>query len=269
MSSAIFENNAVRLKQGRHGPMLYWVNDQYVGRSIDTYGEFSEGETELFRQLVRPGMTVIDVGSNIGAHTLWMAKTVGPQGQVLAFEPQRAVFQLLSGTLALNDCYNVRAYHAGLGSEAGTVVIPPINYAAGGNFGGLSLGMYKEGEEVPVFTLDSFNLAQCHFVKIDVEGMEREVLVGGEKTLERTNALLYVENDREPKSAELIKWFLDREYRLYWHLPPLFRADNFFGATENIFGNVVSINMVCIPKNHPLKVEGLRPITSPDANWRG
>ena len=53
-----------RLKDCRHGRMLYNVNDRYIGRSLDLYGEFSEAEVELFRQIVRPGDIVVEVGAN-------------------------------------------------------------------------------------------------------------------------------------------------------------------------------------------------------------
>ena len=54
----------------RHGYVLYNVNDRYVGRSIEHYGEWSPGETALFRQFCRPGHYVVDVGAHIGTHTL-------------------------------------------------------------------------------------------------------------------------------------------------------------------------------------------------------
>jgi hypothetical protein len=54
--------------------MMFHANDSYIGRSLDLYGEFSEGEIELFKQVVRPGMTVVDVGANIGAHTIYLSK---------------------------------------------------------------------------------------------------------------------------------------------------------------------------------------------------
>src|SRR5262249_49184020 len=83
------------LRKCRHGYVLYNINDMYVGRSFDLYGEFSEEEALLFEQVSRPGDVVMDIGANIGAHTLVMAKRVGPTGKVLAFEPQRVVFQTL------------------------------------------------------------------------------------------------------------------------------------------------------------------------------
>ena len=58
-----------QLKDCRHGKMLFNVNDVYVGRSLQSYGEYSEGECEVFRQLIRPGMTVLELGANIGSHT--------------------------------------------------------------------------------------------------------------------------------------------------------------------------------------------------------
>lgn len=76
-SIAILEHGPVRLKACRYGPLLYWITDTYIGQSLDMYGEFSEGETALLRQIIRPGATVVEVGANIGAHTVCLAKAVG------------------------------------------------------------------------------------------------------------------------------------------------------------------------------------------------
>ena len=98
-----------QLKLCKSGPMLFNKFDIYVGGSLSKYGEFSVGEQELFQRVVRPGQVVVEVGANIGAHTVELARLVGPEGEVHAFEPQRIVFQTLCANLALNQLTNVHA----------------------------------------------------------------------------------------------------------------------------------------------------------------
>ena len=94
------------LIEGRHGYVLYNVNDRYIGRSVENYGEWSPAETALFARFCRPGDYVVDVGANIGTHTLAFARLVGERGRVFAFEPQRMVAQVLAANAALNSLTN-------------------------------------------------------------------------------------------------------------------------------------------------------------------
>ena len=73
--------------------MLYLTTDQYVGRSLDLYGEYSEGEVEFFDQMLKPGHIVLEAGANIGAHTVYFAKTVGPRGTVIALSRNASSFK--------------------------------------------------------------------------------------------------------------------------------------------------------------------------------
>src|SRR5437868_835956 len=98
----LWEQWPIRLKRCREGAMLYNTNDTYIGRALDTYGEISRGEVELFQHVVQPSTTAVEVGANIGVHTIVLARLVGPQGRVVAFEPQRIVFQMLCANVALN-----------------------------------------------------------------------------------------------------------------------------------------------------------------------
>src|SRR6185437_4192192 len=88
-----------------HGPMLALAGDRYITRSLEVYGEFSAGEWDLFAQVVKPGMTVVEVGANIGAHSIALAKACAP-GPLYLFEPQQRVFQILCANLALNGVTN-------------------------------------------------------------------------------------------------------------------------------------------------------------------
>jgi FkbM family methyltransferase len=245
--------------------MLYNVHDTYVGRSLDLYGEFSEGEAALFQQILKPGMVVVEAGANIGAHTVLLAQTVWPGGAVLAFEPQRIVYQTLCANLALNSITNVDCRHAAVGKAPGELIVPPIDYHRDGNFGGLGLGSYSAGERVPVVALDGLDLRRCDLLKVDVEGMEREALEGATATVARCRPLLYVENDRPEKAAALIRTIDALGYDLSWHCPPLFNPNNFAGNTQNVFGRTVSRNMLCCPRGGRYHMSGFQAVEVPPA----
>lgn len=252
-----------RQKVCRYGQMLYNKNDVYIGRSLDVYGEFSEGEVELFRQVMHAGNVVIEVGANIGAHTLFIAQQVGRSGVVIAFEPQRILFQTMCANLALNSVSNVYTLQQAVGARSGSVVIPPLDYTKENNFGGLALGGYESGEGVPLATIDGFNFPACSFLKIDVEGMELDVLQGADRLIRQHRPVIYVENDREEKSAALIRHLDSLGYKLYWHRPPYFNPNNFLGNPQNVFGNIISQNMVCIHSSVPHQLNGLEPVVIP------
>lgn len=238
-----------QLKDCRYGKMLFNVNDVYIGRSLQFYGEFSEGECEAFRQVIRPGMTVLELGANIGSHTVCLAKLVGPRGKVIAFEPQRIVFQSLCANVALNDLQNVDCRQQAVGDKVGIVIMPRLDYTKEFNFAGISVGLADVGDEVPLTTVDDLELTACHFIKMDIEGMEQAAILGAQKTILRFKPFLYVENDRPDQSASLIKMIHDLEYKMYWHTPPLFNPANYLGNSQNIFGQIVSKNMICIHKS--------------------
>lgn len=241
-----------RLKQCRHGQMLYNPNDIYIGRSFDLYGEFSEEENLLFREYVRPGQFVVEVGANIGAHTVSLAQLVGPQGFVVAFEPQQIAFQTLCANVALNSITNVSCLQVVVGAQPGSMKVPMINPLKEENYGGLTLGNYSEGQDTLVVSLDRLNLPACHFLKVDVEGMEEDVLRGGRETIARYRPILYVENDRGGKSPPLSRYIASLGYRMFWHFPRLFSPGNFLGNRQNVFGETVSLNLLCLHRDAPL-----------------
>ncbi|MBU1374498.1 MAG: FkbM family methyltransferase [Alphaproteobacteria bacterium] len=258
-------DSAVQLYTTRSGQMLSLKSDVYITRSLEVYGEYCPGEWLLLKQLIRPGMTVVEVGANIGAHSVDMARACAP-GPFYAFEPQPRIFQILCANLALNDIGNALAYPEGCGETEGEAVVPPMNYAGRGNFGGVSLQPTEApGVKVRVRPLDALDLATCGLLKIDVEGFEPQVLRGARETIARCRPVIYIENDREAQQQEVISLIAGMGYHLYWHTPGLFSADNFNGTQEDIFGRIGSLNMVCIPTERNLQVLQLT-LIDPD-NW--
>lgn len=256
-----------QLVQTRYGPMLYNRFDQYVGGSLAAYGEFSEGEAAMFSQLVGNGNIVVEAGANIGAHTVHLAQMVGEQGAIYAFEPQRVVFQTLCANLALNQLVNVTARQQGLGRNASEMVLPNVDPRVENNFGGLSLLQNVPGEKVSIVTIDSLALPRCDLIKVDVEGMEEEVIAGALNTIAKFRPTLYLENDRAEKSASLIRFLQSLNYKIWWHLSPLFNPNNFAKNSTNIFGGIVSINILCQPAESAKPVTGLREILDANEQW--
>ena len=164
-------------------------------------GQVWEARTLRLAQALLAGVAqpvVVDVGANLGAFAVPMGRWVGARGgRLLAFEPQRLVYYQLCANLFLNGLAHCEAHHLAVGDRAGWVDVPQLDLATEGNLGGLSLDagirVFQRGitstarrsERVRLVTLDEMNLPLAHLVKIDVEGMELEVLRGAQQWLSR------------------------------------------------------------------------------------
>ena len=228
----------------RYGHMLYKAHDKIIGKALEHYGEWAQDELNLLQNFIKPGDTVVDIGANIGTHTLAFAAFTGPSGKVLAFEPQRLIFQCLAANVANNDLENVFTYPYGVGAEAGLMHVPEVDYNSEENFGSISLVEENVGEPVPIVALDDL-CDSCNLLKIDVEGMEIAVLQGATELIKNCRPVLYTENNNNEKSPALINYIRNLGYHVYWHLSPFYNAGNFKGNAKNIFGNILDINILC------------------------
>ncbi len=100
--------------------------------------------------------------------------------------------------------------------------------------------------------------------------MEADVIAGATETIRRYRPYRYVENDRDERSGALIAAIHDLDYRLFWHLPPLFNPESHAGVAVNAFGPVDSANMLCVPKERNIGIaDGLRAVSGSHDTWRG
>jgi len=272
-SASVLAAPPYQLEAARHGTMLVNPHDFYMGQALLQYGECSELELAMLLQLVRVPGLVVEVGANMGIHTVPLAAELARHGRtMLALEPQPVIFQQLCANLALNGLMNVTALPYACGRTGGMVQFPVPDYRREGNFGGIS----KEAEvrpgiryeQVPCIRLDDLVGGQLvGLLKIDVEGFELQVLEGSADTLARSRPLLYVENDRPDQSPQLIEWLWAQNYALWWHIPPLFNPRNHHGKVENLYENVCSFNMLGIPKaSVHVNVDGLTLVTDAQAH---
>lgn len=232
-----------------YGKLIASRNDAYLGRSLFEYGEFSEGEVDFFRSVIGKNDIVCDVGANIGAHTLAFARLAR---HVFAFEPHPMLYHALSGMVALNELRNVTTANAGCAARDGHMAWQDIDFGQLNNLGAFPLVPYNEKRATKVIRL----AVECDFLKIDVEGMELEVLRGATEMIQKKHPILYVEADRREKYRDLVRYIRDLGYHPYWHTPPLFRQNNTKGNPTNIWGrDLCSFNLICVRD----KVDALLP----------
>jgi len=166
------------------------------------------------RKYVVPGSTAVDVGAHIGSIAIPMARAVGEDGVVYAFEPEAKSHAELVANLALNELGNVRPLKIALGEEAGTVSmrttpVDGISWVAEDDENRPVESEYararkalerhpevKTGEDLELRTLDSFDLQNVSFIKVDVEGYGVPVLRGASKTIRRWHPVIVIEVSR-------------------------------------------------------------------------
>ncbi len=246
------------------GEFLTLANDTYVGKSIREYGEWSFGEIEMLRQLLTADSNIIEAGSNIGSHTLFLARDLCPQGQVFAFEPRRIVFQILCANMVSNGVTNVFAIQKGVGATESVIEEAPLPIDQEINFGALALGqVHGTREFIHIVPLDSMleELPPIRLIKADVEGFEADLLRGARQLIARDQPILYLENDRLEKSEELLTLLKDLNYRCYWHITGVYRPNNFGSNPVNHFGGVASFNILCFPRDTAWKITDSDEIT--------
>lgn len=261
------QNEYIRVRRCRHGWFMYNINDRIVSRSLDLYGEWAEAELFFVAQFLKPGDVVLDVGAHIGTHAVFFARHVGPDGRVFAFEPQRLSFHLLCGNAALNALMNLKCLNLAVGAGGGKIEVPIVDPTREFNFGSVSLDTGLAGDSVQMVTIDSLGLARCDFIKIDVEGLEGDVLTGARSTILKYKPKLFLEANRPEQTPQLIRQVLDLGYNAFWQISPHYNADNFFGHKDDVFKSYQpNSNILCLPPELPSA--GLFPVTGPDDTWQ-
>jgi FkbM family methyltransferase len=159
-------------------------------------------EIDLIKKYLKPGMTVLDIGANIGYLTLLMSNLVGPEGHVYSFEPNPTIYSRLGDNIGINpdlDDGRITTEKIALGaSEDKMEFYCPINGHEGvGGLQDTKRAPLDKVIEVKVNTLDNFvlehNIDRIDFIKMDVEGGEFDVIRGAKNTLKKMNPIILFE----------------------------------------------------------------------------
>lgn len=261
--------------RARHGILCHSEGDRPIGRSLQSYGEWAEEELYLLSFFIRPGAVVLDLGANVGTHALAFSRFVRPHGRVIAIDAQDAVFDLLVFNMLINGATHVRCIRALAGRETTMRYFPmPQSSSRSAVVAFVKAEQVPGGKEtgqllpMPSLTVDSLALEQCDLMKIDVEGMELDVLVGASNTIEHLRPTLYFEQAHSGNFSAIFKLLRDANYILFWHAAHPFNRKNFRNNGENIFGDAREINVLALPAENRLswqdQTAGLHMITEPN-----
>jgi FkbM family methyltransferase len=165
--------------------------NERIDNCIYVSGSFEPATANAIRRLLRPGCVALDIGANIGCHSLPMAKLVGSLGKVIAFEPMKDALAKLNKNISLNPCLasRITVVQSALGDCCQT---ESICFRTSWPY----FGEPKySAEAVSIVTLDSYaaGLPRVDFAKIDVDGYEGKVIAGALQTLKKHRPALVIE----------------------------------------------------------------------------
>ena len=213
------------------GAMIVNRFDAAVSFNLSINGSWDRVAVQLLQELARGlirarkgPLVAVDVGANLGALAVPLARALEDNGVLHAFEPQRLIYYMLCGNVALSSLENLHCHRLAVSDAPGTIEMPhyrldrivnigayQIDKTADTDFNGVTSG---GPDKVPVVTLDTFGFDRLDILKIDVEGMELKVLHGAEKLIDKHRPAVLCEilkGDQDP----LKRFFWDRGYRLF------------------------------------------------------
>jgi FkbM family methyltransferase len=192
--------------------------DEYIDYSL--YKGYFEVHTYLaMEKLVKKNMIVLDIGANMGAHCLNMAKLVGKKGKVIAFEPMKPVFEKLQKNLDLNKFENVKLEQIAL-AEKNEIKKIYFNHSYTSK-----KTKSKKTEQIKLMTLDTYfnknKIEKVDFIKLDVDGYEYKILKGAKKTLKKFKPIIIMELGKYTLESvgdnikDLIDYLFSLNYKFY------------------------------------------------------
>jgi FkbM family methyltransferase len=237
-----------------YGPIIVNVFDIAIGQSILKKGFWADGDIELIKKICeqllnyKKSLTFYDVGANIGTHTLAISKTFGDKVNIRAFEAQSSIFNMMCGTLALNNISNVKPHNFAVSNEDDKYLRFDLpDYNQNNNFGGFELlvpeksdnqSMKRSGmsETIKTIRLDSFD-EKVDFIKMDIEGMELLAIEGCVKILKYHRPCMFIEIIKTNKK-KLYEILNENNYNIY----------------------LLKDDVLCMPKESRLKINGITPL---------
>jgi len=191
---------------------------------------FFAPEAALFARLVDRGDHVVDLGANVGWYTRILAEAVGSTGRVYSVEPIPRTFRFLEYSVRTLGLSHVTLFNCAASNREGTAIMQVPREAGGENFYQASIVSPEHADRhlrrievrlAPLDTLLANVVAPITFIKCDVEGHERDALLGARGTITRSQPAMFVELSADPDqpgsaACDLVRWLERQGYGTYW-----------------------------------------------------
>ena len=232
---------------GAYGVGYQLLNDQSFDQiEVDLALHFLDERRKFFGD----GVVGLDLGANIGVHTIDWARHMFGWGEVFAVEAQKRVYYALAGNIAVNNCFNANAIWAAIGAEKGTLKCAEPNYFVPSSFGSFELIQSETNEfigqeidwsedklvSIPMITVDSMNFDRLDFIKIDIEGMEESAIAGAKASINKSKPIMMIERIKsdEGKLVSTLKGFGYEGFKMGLNLLMVHESDPCLQGIQNL-----------------------------------
>lgn len=220
--------------------LQYLPEDGEIGESIRLYGEYLQPQLDFLLRLVRPGSTIVEAGSGVGAHALPLAGAAGEAGQVFLYEARPKMRQMLEQNLAANRVTNATVMKRALGSQ-GEPAAAPVESGSTTPGATAAIGITTE-------TLDELGLERLTWLKVNESVSALDILGGASESLWRLRPLLFLSAPDDAAIAALAAKAREFSYRCWTMRTAYFNPNNFNRRANDVFPGRAALVLVAIPE---------------------
>jgi FkbM family methyltransferase len=249
-----------RIASTRVGDMLHVKHDQFIGKSLSTYGEWAQNEIEHLLRYLKLGDFVIDVGANIGFHALSFARKVGRPGVVWAFEPDPVNGLLLRHNIMHTGMDEVVIpFDTAVSDATGLCRFRTHPISIPENFGHTGVDAHEGNYPRIALSLDALVIERAPaLIKIDIEGHELEALEGMRNLIEKFGPVLSIEADTVEDVEASGSFVAALGYDIYSLIVDAYNPHNYAENGTDIWkGHGRCSNLLCVVPGKHRPPEGL------------
>jgi hypothetical protein len=219
------------IRMTKYGALICPIADKQCTPQLNNYGEFMSSEIDLISQFLLPGGLIIEIGANIGEHTIPLSNLVGDGGDVLAFENRPTIHQTLCANVLINGLSNVECVESNLFEVA-------VNKLRTHHIEGLD---------------------PTTLIKIAYTDDNCAILIANQDFIKSKLPAIYIRGGADENSCPLTLTELLRElgYQIYVHNAATYQKRNFYGASATLPTEPHLSNLLCIPSTAPIEITGL------------